>query len=1067
MLSPTVQGNIVKQKINGNWKKIVEKDAANKSNLIGSWPKLVGKGNRIVVTINMDIIDKDGKDSIESRIIDSEQKTETCTHAPGFEGQKDSSISSDLSNHIDEPLADCSEQPSDHSDLDFEYWYPRHNPSLHHQTFETIPDDSQGPVNEKEYRTVACESSQEHDEAMANTKTELKVTSGGKINHQIDLPKKEVKTFVVEKSNQEHFPKTEVDPLGVIKSSKNTSAVENKNQEHLPTSELQTPIDDLSIGIASSIGEEEKDGIDTRTTEAEFQSRSTSTSFGFWWIIPLLLIFLLHHNNLEMTNIKFPVPPILYLSSKITKTGRPVVNEYSSNGNNKTEYCSNEKFEYFMKVSCKQNYWTNNMDNSSMKYQLKVKTMVNEFFGRYLDSNCQFQYMSSEKLHLKKCHSKHNFLFEKMKYLSNTCNITAYAVIWMPTDDSIPPHEDNVLIPSTQEHAVRHTEGVDPIINAIIPGTVQSVIDSCNVTTTAIKCTEGPQDIPDVITQSTGESFNVTTRPVQCTEGLCDIPNVITQRSTGESSDIDTRAVHITDGYWDTPSGTIQRARGSCNVTTTPIQCTEGPLDIPDVITQSTGESSDADPRAVHITDGYCDIHAGTIHSAGGSCNVTITAIQCTDRPREIPAGMIQMGAACTWRSLEGEMSMSSREHSSEGNSTTQRIEQSTNIPTFIRIPHSTLVIRDQDVCLCLYAAQANRRNLPVMPVERSVNSTFTTIPQSHNTTNSRQETSSTCNPVTANRSTVSTVTMVPGTGVNMVNIESNPVRMNEQPVGADDLANIIQRLCQRSCQHRGSILGSILRSAPIAGQHRPDMCSPDTVATILTLAVALSPEILDDFRTRDFTGLQVLEIVRNFLEHNHVGVTTDIRRIVRERYGESGDIYREADVVSAVMGDTKIEEVTTCTNTKCHAINTRIIDSSLSMFNRHDRRVLTSKSLAEYLNQHLMRREETCSQCSGAPAGNGTRQSRRIINSRLIYVNAFHAKISKANIKDMLSPFRVGDSVYQVHALSFWNDHHFTARINIRNQWWTYDNKTGFNEQEDDDDNPGLLSGIYIKKIR
>lgn len=101
------------------------------------------------------------------------------------------------------------------------------------------------------------------------------------------------------------------------------------------------------------------------------------------------------------------------------------------------------------------------------------------------------------------------------------------------------------------------------------------------------------------------------------------------------------------------------------------------------------------------------------------------------------------------------------------------------------------------------------------------------------------------------------------------------------------------------------------------------------------------------------------------------------------------------------------------------------------------------------------------------ARAGYGTRQSRRMIDSRLIYINAFHAKISKANIKDMLSQFSVGDSVYQVHALSFWNDNHFTARINISDQWWTYDNKTGFNKQEDDDEEPGLLSGIYIKKIR
>lgn len=431
----------------------------------------------------------------------------------------------------------------------------------------------------------------------------------------------------------------------------------------------------------------------------------------FWWIIPLLLIFLLHHNNLEMTcNMKFPVPPILYLSSKITKTGRPF-----------------------------------------------------DFFGKYLDSNCRFQYMSTKKLYSKKCYSKPNFLFEKMKYLSNTCNITAYAVIWMPTDDSNPPHEDDVMIPSTQEYAVRHTEGMDPIMNAIIPGTVQSVIDSCDVTTIAIQCTEGQPDIPDVITQSAGQSCNVTSWPVQCTEGHSDILNVKNQ-STGESSDVDTSSIHITDGYWDTPSGTIPRAAGIFNVNTTAIQCTEGPLDIPDVITQSTGENSDVDPRAVHITDEYCDIHAGTDQSAGESCDVTITAIQCTDRPTEIPSGIIQMGAACTWRSLEGELSMSPN---FEGNSTTHRIEQSTDITTFIRIPNSNLLRGFQNVCIHFEADQHDQGNRRVL----------------------------TCNPMAANRSTVSTVTMVPG---RRINSESNPVIMNEQPVGVDDLANIIQRLCQR-----------------------------------------------------------------------------------------------------------------------------------------------------------------------------------------------------------------------------------------------------------------------------
>lgn len=67
-----------------------------------------------------------------------------------------------------------------------------------------------------------------------------------------------------------------------------------------------------------------------------------------------------------------------------------------------------------------------------------------------------------------------------------------------------------------------------------------------------------------------------------------------------------------------------------------------------------------------------------------------------------------------------------------------------------------------------------------------------------------------------------------------------------------------------------------------------------------------------------------------------------------------------------------------------------------------------------------------------------------------------------------MICQFCVCESAYQVHALSFWDDYHFTVRINIDNMWWTYDNKRGIFNQglEVDDGMPGTLSGIYLKKI-
>lgn len=54
------------------------------------------------------------------------------------------------------------------------------------------------------------------------------------------------------------------------------------------------------------------------------------------------------------------------------------------------------------------------------------------------------------------------------------------------------------------------------------------------------------------------------------------------------------------------------------------------------------------------------------------------------------------------------------------------------------------------------------------------------------------------------------------------------------------------------------SYLGSQLQRTPLAGQDRPDMCSPDTVTTVLTSAILQNPFILDYFRTMGATGTQV-----------------------------------------------------------------------------------------------------------------------------------------------------------------------------------------------------------------
>ncbi|XP_052087535.1 uncharacterized protein LOC127724575 [Mytilus californianus] len=317
----------------------------------------------------------------------------------------------------------------------------------------------------------------------------------------------------------------------------------------------------------------------------------------------------------------------------------------------------------------------------------------------------------------------------------------------------------------------------------------------------------------------------------------------------------------------------------------------------------------------------------------------------------------------------------------------------------------------------------------------RSDNNTLATMPHIQETRNSRQGRGNQASRV----------------------IESDPVRIEDQPLGANHLADLIQEHIHQN--------GSQLQRTPLAGQDRPDMCSPDTVTTVLTSAVLQNRFILDYFRTMGATGAQVhvLEIVRNYLQHNYGSVTADIRQMVLEKHGDVGDIHSEAHVISAIIGDTKTEIMTTCSNQECPVINSRMIESSLIIKYQG---TLTSTSVGHYLNQHLMGKEEPCSNCQRIPPG--IKRTVRSIESTFIYINASQGRVPKANVKDMLSQFCVGESHYQIHALSFWHDQHFTVRINIHNMWWTYDNKRGIFNQgvEVDDCMPGILSGIYIKKI-
>ncbi|CAG2197787.1 unnamed protein product [Mytilus edulis] len=373
------------------------------------------------------------------------------------------------------------------------------------------------------------------------------------------------------------------------------------------------------------------------------------------------------------------------------------------------------------------------------------------------------------------------------------------------------------------------------------------------------------------------------------------------------------------------------------------------------------------------------------------------------------------------------------------------------NLPTSFQ----TIVIREQDVFLWQEVARSNTcnmRNLLGLPVERFSNNSLATMLQMNSVCNRymyfRLERCSLNNTVFNNRPAVSTVSNA---------MVSDPIRMDGQPMAAHNLANIIQQ----HCQHHGSALPS----TPRAGPHRPDVCSSDTVMTVLSLAAIQNPANLHHL-TRDLTGVQVLEIAWNFLQCNFDVVTIDIQQMVQNRYRPNGDTQREADVVSAIIGDTKINEVTKCTNQECQTIRRRMIECPLTIFNQAD---ITATYIARYLNNHVKGKDEPCTSSHCARSAAGTRQTRRMINTRLlIYINAYQGRIQKTNIRDMLRQFRVGNSEYQVHALSFWQDNHFTARINIRNQWWTYDNKIGLHNQgvEVDDGSPGLLSGIYIKKV-
>lgn len=65
--------------------------------------------------------------------------------------------------------------------------------------------------------------------------------------------------------------------------------------------------------------------------------------------------------------------------------------------------------------------------------------------------------------------------------------------------------------------------------------------------------------------------------------------------------------------------------------------------------------------------------------------------------------------------------------------------------------------------------------------------------------------------------------------------------------------------------------------------------------------------------------------MVSNYLQQNYDWITANVRRMVLEMHGEIGDIKGEAYVISAIMGDTRIKKLLTCSNQICQEINPRM----------------------------------------------------------------------------------------------------------------------------------------------
>lgn len=74
------------------------------------------------------------------------------------------------------------------------------------------------------------------------------------------------------------------------------------------------------------------------------------------------------------------------------------------------------------------------------------------------------------------------------------------------------------------------------------------------------------------------------------------------------------------------------------------------------------------------------------------------------------------------------------------------------------------------------------------------------------------------------------------------------------------------------------------------------------------------------------------MDIVQKFLVQNYDGIVMGTRRKIRQIHGVEGDIQREAHVASAMIGDTKIKESTTCTHKECNVINSRMTTSPLTL---------------------------------------------------------------------------------------------------------------------------------------